>query len=125
MSNPNTTIGSAELSTALREFTIDVAITAPANGTYNVSLEFPVASTLIKVSAKLTSGTCTVETRIDNVAVVLPSAATTIACSSTKNSKVPASAYAIGEGSYLDAIVAASSSPVNLILTYRFRRNAT
>jgi microcystin-dependent protein len=121
---PNTQLGLPQLKSELRNVDYHYNITAPANGTYDIALEAGETATIEYVVAKLASGTCTIEVRINNVAVVYAASATTIAVTSTKSSTAAVSSKTIATAASLQLVVSGVSSPVNLSITIHARRSA-
>jgi hypothetical protein len=124
MPNENTKLKFGQVHGSLLPITYHFSHSGPANGLYDIALEAGEAALILAVVTKLVSGTCTIELRINNVAVVYPGSATTIAVTSAKLTTAAVSSRQIGLGSHLQLIVSGGVSPVNLAITAHTTRNA-
>ena len=124
MPNPNTKVDFGQLDQSVLDGAFHANLLAPANGTYDLALQTPGSGTIQKIVAITASGTCTIETRINNVPVVVDGGGSTMSISSTINSKAAASANSFGDESRLTLVVSAASSPVSLAISIHYRRTA-
>ncbi|MEY5060746.1 MAG: hypothetical protein RIS45_667 [Planctomycetota bacterium] len=122
MPNPNTKADFGQLDSTLHRGAFHVNIVAPADGTYDIALESPGEATITEIVAKTASGTCTIETRIDNVGVTVTGSVVTMSITSTKNNKAAIGTNAIGQDSRLTLVVSASAAPTSLALTIHYTR---
>lgn len=122
MSNPNTQASFGQLDPSLLDGAFHVNIVAPADGTYDVCLQSPGSGTIQKVVAILASGSCTIQTRINNVPVELAGGGSTMSITSSANSKAAASANSFGDESRLTIVVSSSSTPAALAVSIHYRR---
>lgn len=123
MPEANTTINVSGIGLGLRRFPIHFNVLAPANGTYDVALEQEPPGTIDEIAAILTSGTCTIQLRIDNVPVTVTGGGSTVAVSSTKANVAATAANQMGLDTRITLVVTSASSPVALAITLHCTRN--
>lgn len=118
MPNANTQIKKGQLDPSLRAFPLNFGpIASPANGTYVVALQTSHPFTVDSVTVQTTAGTITCEVRINNVPVVVTGGGSTVAASSSINSKAAISANNAGNGAKITLVLSANAASANLSVT--------